>query len=111
MARKGHKRKIGFEGGQMRLIRRLPKVGFKSAVHLDFAVVNVGVLEGLKDVSEVTPAVLRERQLVNGPQGITVKILGDGKLSRKLTVKAHAFSAGARNQIESAGGTCEILKD
>lgn len=110
MSRKGHKHKAGFEGGQMRLIRRIPKRGFKSPAPVSFYVVNVGDLSSFKDGAEVTAAVLREQGLVRG-RVMGVKILGDGELTRRLVVKAQAFSASARAKIEKAGGVCEIVRD
>jgi large subunit ribosomal protein L15 len=111
MAREGHKHKLGFEGGQMPLIRRIPKRGFKPVSRREYQPVNVESLAGLPDGAEVTPEVLRAAGLVNGPAGTLVKILGSGDLARRLTVKAHAFSASARAKIEAAGGTCEISAD
>jgi len=110
MARKGHKRKIGFEGGQMRLIRRLPKVGFNRNTGKKMVVINIGVLNDFLDGTEITPAFLRERGVIKGPANLMVKVLGDGKLSRRLVVKAHAFSESAKKNIEAAGGKCEILE-
>ena len=110
LARKGHKRKAGFEGGQMPLVRRLPKRGFHSPTGTVYVPVNVGDLARFDDGAEVTPAALKEAGLVKG-RGALVKILGNGELDRKLTVKAGAFSAGARAKIESAGGSCEVVKD
>jgi large subunit ribosomal protein L15 len=107
MARKGHKRKIGFEGGQMPLIRRLPKRGFTGS-GAKFHLVNVGALAVFDAGCEVTPDVLRQSGLVKG-RLVKVKVLGDGDLDRKLLVKAHAFSATARAKIEAAGGTCEVM--
>ncbi len=108
MARKGHKRKIGFEGGQMRMVRRLPKRGFKNVNRQVFIPVNVAVLERFADGDRVDPKTLRRAGLAIGP-GDGIKILGCGDLTRRLTVQAHAFSAGARNKIEAAGGACEVL--
>jgi large subunit ribosomal protein L15 len=108
MARKGHKHKLGFEGGQMPLLRRLPKRGFKNPARTAYLGVNVGRLERFADGAEVTPETLAGAGLAARiPAGI--KILGGGTLSRKLTVKAHAFSASARARIEAAGGTCQTL--
>ena len=107
MARKGHKHKDGFEGGQMPLIRRIPKRGFKNINRVVFAPVNVAALERYEDGTEVTPEVLRASGLVNGPAD-GIKILGSGELSRKLTVTATAFSEAARRKIEAAGGTCKV---
>jgi len=108
MARKGHKHKLGFEGGQMRLIRRLPKRGFKHAQRQRLATVNVGALSRFEAGTEITEALLRAAGLVKGPAD-GVKILGDGKLDKKLVVKAHAFSGSARAKIEAAGGVCEVI--
>jgi large subunit ribosomal protein L15 len=107
MARKGHKHKIGFEGGQMPLIRRLPKVGFVSSAPR-YIPVNVGSLGCFDAGTEVTPERIREAGLAHGgARG--VKILGGGELDRKLTVRAHAFSQSARSKIEAAGGACEVV--
>lgn len=109
MSRKGHKRKATFEGGQMRLIRRMPKRGFHSPNRISYCPVNVVELAGFDQGSEVTVELLRKAGLVNGSD-CKVKILGSGELDRKLVVKAHAFSASARSKIEAAGGTCEVVK-
>ncbi len=108
-ARKGSRRRAGFEGGQMRLIRRLPKRGFKPPVRYPVAVVNVGDLSCFDDGTEVTPAQMQHVGLVPNRQ-TRVKILGTGPLSRRLLVKAHAFSSGARVKIEAAGGRCEMIR-
>jgi large subunit ribosomal protein L15 len=110
MSRKGHKRKLGFEGGQMRLVRRLPKRGFTNPTSEYLAPVNVASLGKFKDGDEVTLATLRLNRIVKGPAD-GVKILGDGELKKKLVVKANAFSATARQKIEAAGGSCEIVKN
>lgn len=107
MSRSGHNRKPGFEGGQMRLIRRLPKRGF-SRVGVRFASVNVRDLEQFTAETEVDPEVLTRAGLIRG-KNRGVKILGDGELSKKLVVRAHAFSATARKKIEAAGGKCEVI--
>ena len=107
-ARSGHKHKPGFEGGQMRMVRRLPKRGFKSPVSKIYLPVNVGGLNDLADGTEVNPELLRATGLAKGGLGC-FKILGEGELKKKLTVKAHAFSAGARAKIEAAGGTCVVI--
>jgi large subunit ribosomal protein L15 len=109
MARAGHKRKPTFEGGQMRLIRRLPKRGFKSRNRQAFLPVNVGALQRFDSGTEVNVELLRKHGIVSGP-GKVVKVLGTGDLSNKLVVKAHAFSGSARSKIEAAGGTCEVIK-
>jgi large subunit ribosomal protein L15 len=107
-ARSGHKHKPGFEGGQMRLVRRLPKRGFTSPTRREFLAVNVGDLERFDAGAEVTLEALRRAGLAKGaPAG--VKILGNGELGRKLTVRAQAFSASARAKIEAAGGSCVVV--
>ena len=102
-ARKGHKQKLGFEGGQMPLIRRMPKRGFKNPARIAFFGVNVGALQDAFPAgSEVTPAALAEAGLAEAGR---VKILGSGDISVALTVKANAFSESAKAKIEAAGGT------
>jgi len=108
MARKGNKHKDGFEGGQMRLIRRVPKRGFHNYTRKDFAPVNVSDLCRFEDGAEVTVDMLRVAGLVKG-RWSGVKVLGKGELSSKLTIKAHSFSATAKAKIEAAGGTCEVV--
>ena len=108
-ARSGSSIRIGFEGGQMPLIRRMPKRGFNNARHgTSYIPVNVEALNRFDDGARVDEASLRAAGLANG-RGDGVKILGDGELSRKLTVIVHAFSAPARAKIEAKGGTCEII--
>ncbi|MHB8764484.1 MAG: 50S ribosomal protein L15 [Deferrisomatales bacterium] len=102
-ARSGSGGKRGFEGGQMPLQRRLPKVGFKSPFRKLFAYVNVCDLNRFEDGTEVTPALLIEQGLVKSLRD-GVKVLGKGDLERKLVVVAHRVSAGARQKIESLGG-------
>ena len=107
-ARSGSSIRIGFEGGQMPLIRRIPKRGFNNARHaIRYIPVNVETLNQFEEGARVDETVLRERGLANGPVK-RIKILGDGKLTRKLVVNAHAFSAAARQQIEELGGVCEV---
>jgi len=109
-ARSGHKHKPGFEGGQMRLIRRLPKRGFTMVRACRYSTINLSELETrFANGTAVTPEILAAAGLTERSlQG--VKILGDGDLTKKLTVKAHAFSATAKAKIEAAGGTCEMIK-
>lgn len=98
----------GFEGGQTPLAMRLPKLrGFNNPNKEAFAIVNVVTLNEFRAGSEVTPEKLRERGLI-AHKG-RVKVLAEGDLDKKLTVKAHAFSASAREKIEAAGGTVEVL--
>jgi large subunit ribosomal protein L15 len=108
MARAGHKHKPTFEGGQMRLVRRLPKRGFKNPTRVTYIPVNVGRLDRFPDGTEVTVALLHQAGLVKRPED-RIKVLGNGALGRKVAVKAHAFSAAARAKIEEAGGTCEVV--
>src|SRR5215470_14354467 len=107
-ARSGSSIRIGFEGGQMPLIRRIPKRGFNNARHkATYVPVNVAALNQFDEGARVDADALRARGLANG-QVDRIKILGDGKLEKKLTVCAHAFSASARKQIEALGGACEV---
>lgn len=108
-ARSGHKHKAGFEGGQMTLIRKLPKRGFNHASKVVFVTVSVAQLDKLATGVEVTPEFLLAAGLLS-KQTERVKILADGEISRKVTVKAHAFSATAKAKIEAQGGTCEVVK-
>jgi large subunit ribosomal protein L15 len=104
-----HNPKPGFEGGQMPLQRRVPKLkGFTNPNRVEYAVVNVDKLGQAFDAgTEVTPDLLRRRGMVR--KALPVKVLGQGGLDRALTVRAHAVSASARAKIEQAGGTVEIL--
>jgi len=98
----------GFEGGQTPLAMRLPKLkGFKNPNKEEFAIVNLASLEDFGDGAEVTPESLRDRGLIRHKG--RVKVLAEGDLDRALTVKAHAFSASAKEKIEKAGGTVEII--
>ncbi|MFN7139384.1 MAG: 50S ribosomal protein L15 [Limisphaerales bacterium] len=108
-ARSGSSIRIGFEGGQMPLIRRIPKRGFNNArFKTVYMAVNVGDLNSFDAGSRVDEAALRGAGLANGPYD-GIKILGNGEITKKLTVSAHAFSASAKQKIEAAGGTCEVL--
>jgi large subunit ribosomal protein L15 len=92
----------------MRLIRRIPKRGFKNISRKEFLAVNISSLNVFEAGAIVTPEVFQSMGLANGVfDGI--KILGVGTLSKKMTVKAHAFSAGAKAKIEAVGGTCEVI--
>ena len=108
-ARSGSSIRIGFEGGQMPLIRRIPKRGFNNARHgTTYLPINVGSLNAFDNGARVDEAVLRQAGLANG-KGDGIKILGDGEVTKKLSVSAHAFSASAKAKIEAKGGTCEII--
>lgn len=109
-ARSGYKRKIGFEGGQMPLQRRLPKSGFKNINHKEYYPVNLSVLQKLaedKNLAKIGIAELKEAGVVKGK--VLVKILGDGKLKAKLEVEANAFSKTAEEAIKAVGGTATII--
>ncbi len=105
-SRAGYRRQAGFEGGQMTLIRRIPKRGFTNIFRIEFAVVNLSRLAKL-DETEITPELLLEVGLVRA--GLPVKILGQGELTKAIKVSAHKFSQSARSKIEAAGGSCEEL--
>lgn len=110
MARKGHKVKPTFEGGQMPLVRRIPKRGFKNVNNITYLPINVGALTAFEAGAEVGIEQLRAAGLASGPVGSPIKILGQGDVDRAVNVKAHAFSASAKQKIEAAGGTCEVVK-
>lgn len=107
-ARSGGGVRLGFEGGQTPLARRLPKRGFTNFNRKEYSIVNVESLNVFEDGTVVTPELLKETGLVkkelNG-----VKILGEGELTKKLTVQAHKFSATATTVIEQAGGKAEVI--
>ncbi len=109
-SRSGFHRMLGFEGGQMPLHRRLPKRGFTNIFRKEYATVNVSDLERFDNGATVDEAALREARLVKGRKH-GIKILGDGKLTKKLTVHATKFSEAARKQIEAAGGTCQETQE
>jgi large subunit ribosomal protein L15 len=106
-SRTGYRHLRGFEGGQMPLHRRVPKRGFTNIFRVEYDVVNLRDLDRFDSGAQVTPDALAERRLVRRSR--PVKILGDGAVSKPLTVSAHKFSAGARASIEAAGGRCEVL--
>jgi len=107
-ARSGGSIRLGFEGGQMPLIRRLPKRGFNNArFHKTYALVNLDDLNAFGAGTTVTEQMLRDSKLVRG-NGAGVKILGNGELKHALTIEADKISAGARQKIESAGGTVNL---
>ena len=108
-SRSGYSGKRGFEGGQMPLHRRLPKRGFTNIFKKDFAVVNVSDLERFDNGASVDEAMLRQAGLVKGSHD-GVKVLGDGELSKKLTVSATKFSKSAKEIIEKAGGTVQEIQ-
>jgi len=108
-ARSGSSVRIGFEGGQMPLIRRLPKRGFNNARHTTrYVGVNLEALNRFDEGARVDVESLKRAGLANG-RWHGIKILGDGELTKKLQVSAHAFSASARAKIEAKGGACEVI--
>ena len=98
----------GFEGGQMPLYRRLPKRGFTNINSKEIVGINVSALERVENDSVVSVETLLETGVIKNPQD-GVKILGNGELTKKLVVKANAFSEGAKAKIEAVGGTCEVI--
>jgi large subunit ribosomal protein L15 len=116
-AGKGHKGqkarsgapRIGFEGGQMPLYRRIPKRGFTNRNSLEIIAINVSALERFENGTEVTPEVLLNEGVINKIAD-GVKILGNGELTKKLNVKVNAYSASAKEKIEKAGGTAEVIE-
>lgn len=109
-ARSGYKRKIGFEGGQMPLQRRIPKAGFKNINHKEYLAVNLSALQTLADSKGLTKiglVELREAGVIKGKS--LVKILGDGELKAALTVEANAFSKTAEEAIKAVGGNTTII--
>ena len=102
------KTRLGFEGGQMPLYRQIPKRGFTNINRKEYAIVNLAALNKFDDGAEVTPEVLVENGIVKNLKS-GVKVLGSGKLEKKLTVKANKFSASAVSAIEAAGGKTEVM--
>lgn len=98
----------GFEGGQMPLFQRLPKRGFTNINRKEFAVINLSALNNFEEGTEVTPELLLETGLVSKVKA-GIKVLGNGTIEKKLTVKAHKFSASAKEAIETAGGQTEVI--
>ncbi len=107
-ARSGGGVRLGFEGGQIPLFQRLPKRGFTNINRKDYAIVNLDTLNRFEEGTEVTPEMLLETGVIsNAKSGI--KILGNGTLDKKITVKANKFSASAKEAIEKAGGQTEVV--
>lgn len=107
-ARSGGGVRLGFEGGQTPLFRRLPKRGFTNVNRKEYAVINLDVLNRFEDGTEVTPVALVEAGIVKNEKA-GIKILGNGSLDKKLTVKAAKFSKHAQETIEAAGGSIEVI--
>ncbi len=109
-ARSGYKKKIGFEGGQMPLQRRIPKAGFKNVNHKEYFAVNLSTLQALaeaKSLTKITIVDLKAAGLTNGKE--LVKVLGNGELKAKIDVEANAFSKSAEEAIKVVGGSATII--
>lgn len=107
-ARSGGGVRPGFEGGQMPLFQRLPKRGFTNIHRKEYTIVNLDVLNRFEDGTEITPELLLEEGVVS-KLNTGIKVLGKGAIEKKLTVKAHKFSASAKEAIEAAGGQTEVI--
>ncbi len=108
-SRSGYSQRAGFEGGQMPLYRRLPKRGFTNIFAKQWAVINVASLNSFEAGEEITPELLRERGMIRKSRD-GLRVLGEGELEVKgLKVKAHHFSASAKEKIEKAGGSAEVI--
>ncbi len=107
-SRSGYSQRAGFEGGQMPLYRRVPKMGFTNVCAKKYAIVNVQSLNRLEEGVKVTSELLVEKGIVKKKED-GLRVLGQGKLEKKLTVQAHHFSESARAKIEKAGGSVEVL--
>jgi large subunit ribosomal protein L15 len=109
MSRSGAGRSPGFEGGQMPLIRKIPKRGFRKRPSSGYCIVNLSTLAKLKKEALITPELLKEKGVIKGSVKF-LKILGTGEIKVPIQIKAHAFSKSAEDKIKSAGGKCEIVK-
>jgi large subunit ribosomal protein L15 len=107
-SRSGGGTRVGFEGGQMPMQRRLPKRGFTNIFRKEYVIVKLGSLNDIPE-STITPELLLEKRLIRDYKD-GVKILGEGEIKKPLTVKAHAFSASAKEKIVTAGGSAEVIK-
>ena len=110
-ARSGYHQKVGFEGGQMPIYRRLPKFGFKNLNRIEYVGINIDTLNALaesKNIAEFNVEVFRQNGLISGKDRI--KILGRGELNKAINVTAHAFSAAAKQAIEAKGGVATVIE-
>jgi large subunit ribosomal protein L15 len=109
-SRSGSKKRPGFEGGQMPMQRRLPKRGFKNyPFKLEFSIVNLRDIAAIEAPDEITPELLIEKGIIKKVLD-GVKILGDGEVSKSVTIKAHSFSESAKKKIVAAGGKAEVIE-
>ena len=109
MSRTGKGRTPGFEGGQMPLIRKMPKRGFSKRPKKGYHVINLDRLSSLKKETSITPESLRDKGIISGPVNF-VKVLGNGDISVPINIKAHAFSKIALEKIKNVGGKCELIQ-
>ena len=107
-ARSGGGVRLGFEGGQMPLIRQLPKIGFTNNFRKVYTTINVGELEVLEDGTNVTIELLKSKNIISKIEPYGLKVLGNGNLTKKLNVQAAKFTDGAAKKITAAGGTIEV---
>ena len=108
-ARSGRGVRLGFEGGQMPLVRRIPKRGFNSLLKKEYAIVNVNVLsQRFEGGSEINPEILGQKKLIKGK--LPIKVLGDGEVDKILNIKVHAFSETAKQKVTKAGGTIKQIE-
>ena len=110
-ARSGYHQKVGFEGGQMPLYRRVPKFGFKNINRVEYVGINIDTLNAIaeaKNITDINVDVLKQNGLISGKDRI--KILGRGELSKTVNVTAHAFSAAAKKAIENKGGVATVIE-
>src|SRR5699024_10777099 len=108
-ARTGKGTRVGFEGGQTPLFQRLPKRGFTNINRKEYAIVNLDALNRFDENSEITPETLLEARVISKEKS-GVKVLGNGTVEKKLTVKAHKFSTAAKEAIEAVGGKTEVIQ-
>jgi large subunit ribosomal protein L15 len=108
LARSGRSNQIGFEGGQIPLIRRLPKRGFNNIFRVEYSIVNIKTLAAIEGTDTITPSVLKEKGIVKRRDSL-VKVLGVGEVGRPLVVEAHQFSGSAKEKIEKAGGQAKVI--
>ena len=109
MSRTGKGTTPGFEGGQMPLIRKLPKRGFNKRPKKGYCVINLDALAALKKETSITPELLKEKEMIKGSVNF-LKVLGNGKIAIPIDIKAHAFSKSALTKIKEVGGKCEVIK-